>query len=97
MYSPRRQGDEPLPNRRDFYERELNMPLSPREWPEAGRCPFHDDRSAGSFYVNLGSGGFKCFACGAGGGSIVEFIKQRDGLDYVEALNWIRSRYGITV
>ena len=31
-------------------------------------CPFHDDRSVGSFSVNLSNGVYHCFVCGASGG-----------------------------
>lgn len=42
-------------------------------------CPFHDDRHAGSFYVNPKTGWYKCFACDASGG--LYRLMEQLGLD----------------
>lgn len=51
-----------------------------------GLCPFHDDKRAGSFYINKKSGAFKCFSCGASGGDIIDFMMQKSGLPFPEAI-----------
>ncbi len=55
-------------------------------WIEAGLCPFHNDDSAGSFFINLEKGAFKCFSCGAKGGDIISFVMQKYNLSFREAL-----------
>jgi hypothetical protein len=35
--------------------------------------------------VNLATGGFRCFACGAKGGDVIAFLRLRYGLDFVSA------------
>lgn len=42
-------------------------------------CPFHDDKHAGSFYVNPSTGWYKCFACDASGG--LYRLMEQLGLD----------------
>ena len=48
-------------------------------------CPFHDD-SKPSLTVHVESGAFKCFACGAKGGDVLDFHKLLNGLSFVEAV-----------
>jgi hypothetical protein len=76
-----------LPPARSFYERELGELRRPaRGWasPKAG-CPFHDSESKTSFSVNLDTGGFYCFGCGAKGGDVVAFVMLRDKVDFKTA------------
>ena len=54
-------------------------------WAEAGLCPFHDDTRAGSFYVNMESGGFKCFSCKTSGGDVITYTMKRYGLSFIAA------------
>lgn len=49
-----------------------------------GLCPFHDDKTIGSFMVTNKKGLFKCFSCGAGGDSI-KFVAMLDGINYVQS------------
>ena len=51
-----------------------------------GLCPFHDDRSAGSFVVNRDTGAFRCFSCNNGGNDIIDFYMQKEHLNFKEAL-----------
>jgi len=60
---------------------------------DAGLCVFHADKHAGSFGVNLRTGAYKCHACGAGGGDIISFVRQRYNLDFIGAINYLRERY----
>ncbi|GIL07051.1 MAG: hypothetical protein BroJett031_35710 [Betaproteobacteria bacterium] len=61
----------------------------------SGLCPFHND-STPSLRVNVGSGAFRCMACGAHGGDVLEFHRQRTGKGFVEAARelgaWVGSR-----
>lgn len=81
----------------DFYRLELPTmaPSKGNGWRDGGLCPFHDDREAGSFNVNLTTGQFHCFSCGADGGDIVDFIKLRDGLSFVDALQKLADEWGV--
>jgi hypothetical protein len=47
-------------------------------------CPFHSDHHP-SLSVNVESGGFYCFACGAKGGDLLAFVRLRDGVDFKTA------------
>ena len=58
-----------------------------------GLCPFHSEKSA-SFSVNQDRQIYKCFGCGAGGGSI-NFIMEVENLDFVDALRHLAEQYGI--
>jgi hypothetical protein len=54
-----------------------------------GVCPFHRSSRGGRiiktpFAMNLDRGLFHCFSCGAGG-DIIEFVKVRDGIDFITA------------
>lgn len=60
-----------------------------------GLCPFHDERTP-SFLVNPQRGRYHCFGCGADGDAI-EFVRQTQGLDFVEAVRLLASRLGIAV
>ncbi|MEP6605586.1 MAG: CHC2 zinc finger domain-containing protein [Nitrosospira sp.] len=82
----------------EFYRTELSAmpPLRKHGWHDGGLCPFHDDKRTGSFHVNLETGAFKCFSCGAKGGDIVTFIQQRDALTFNEALQKLSDGWGWT-
>lgn len=58
-----------------------------------GLCPFHDERSP-SFGVNPDKGVYYCFGCGAKGDQI-GFVQETEGLDFVEAIEWLGDRYRI--
>lgn len=81
----------------EFYRAELPAMPPPRGggWRDGGLCPFHADNHAGSFRVNLDSGGFCCFSCGAKGADIIAFIQLRDGLSFPEALNKLSNEWGV--
>ncbi|WP_052394014.1 CHC2 zinc finger domain-containing protein [Mycoavidus cysteinexigens] len=53
------------------------------EWKTA-LCPFHADTKP-SLRVRLDSGGFRCMACGAHGGDVLSFHRQRYGLGFAVA------------
>ena len=81
-----------------FYSRLLDdLPKSKRSggWVCGGLCPFHTDKSAGSFRINLDSGGFKCFSCGASGGDIIDFAQRRHGFSFSRALEYLMREFGV--
>ncbi len=56
-------------------------------------CPFHDEKTP-SFSVAPIKGIFKCFGCGKAGDAI-EFVKEIEGLNYIEAMRYLGKKYGI--
>lgn len=80
----------------DFFRAELPAMPSPHGggWRDAGLCCFHDDKTAGSFRVNLDTGAFTCFACGAKGADIIAFTQLRDGLSFTDALQKLAKDWG---
>lgn len=59
-----------------------------------GLCPFHDERTP-SFNVRPGRG-WHCFGCGEGG-SVIDFVMKHDGLTFVETVQYLADKYGITL
>lgn len=60
-----------------------------------GLCPFHNERTP-SFSVNKQRNFCYCFSCKKGG-SPVNFIMEKEGLTYHEALLHLAKKYGIEV
>ena len=60
-----------------------------------GLCPFHNEKTP-SFSVHEGKQIFKCFGCGKGG-NVVNFIMLAENLTYLEALEFLAERAGITL
>ncbi len=60
-----------------------------------GLCPFHAEKSP-SFTVQAEQGFFKCFGCGKGG-DIITFVREIDGLDFMEALKILADEAGMEV
>ncbi len=60
-----------------------------------GLCPFHNERTP-SFSVNKSKNFCYCFSCKKGG-SPVNFIMEKEGLSYHEALLHLAKKYGIDV
>lgn len=58
-------------------------------------CPFHDEKTP-SFSVAPAKGIFKCFGCGKAGDAI-EFIKEIEGLTYIQAMQYLGKKYGIQI
>ncbi len=62
----------------DYYYHELpEATLKKSGWTNGELCPFHTDTHARSFRINTITGAFKCFACDASGGDIIEFEQAR--------------------
>lgn len=80
----------------DFYRHELpNARLKQPGWNDGGLCLFHSDNKPGSFRVNLMTGAYKCFACGAAGSDIIAFTMAVYGLKFVEALEQLANDWGL--
>jgi len=58
-------------------------------------CPFHDDHNP-SLEVNPERQSFKCWSCGVGG-DVFDFVKNREHVDFPEALRMLADRAGITL
>ena len=61
----------------------------------SGLCPFHNEKSP-SFYVNDTDGFYHCFGCGANGDAI-SFLREQDGLDFMEAVRQLADQAGMAV
>lgn len=60
-----------------------------------GLCPFHSEKTP-SFSVSPAKKFFYCFGCGAGGDAIT-FVMKAENLDYVQSLEFLAKRAGITI
>ncbi len=60
-----------------------------------GLCPFHAEKSP-SFSVNAELGLYYCFGCGAKGDAI-SFLRETEHLDFVEAIEKLAARAGVTL
>ena len=60
-----------------------------------GLCPFHNEKTP-SFTVSPAKGIYKCFGCGAGGGS-VNFVMEHEKYSYPEALKYLAKKYNIEI
>lgn len=58
-------------------------------------CPFHDEKTP-SFSVSPSKGIYKCFGCGKAGDSIT-FVREVEGITYVEALRYLAQKYHIEI
>jgi len=74
-----------------YISRYVPLQRSGRRW--RGRCPFHQERHA-SFYVDAGSGLWKCFGCGAAG-DIFTFVQRINNVTFVEAAEQLATEVGI--
>ena len=58
-------------------------------------CPFHSDKSPGTFYVNLDTGAFRCHSCGAGGGDVIAFHMRLYSWPFIESLRFLERQVGV--
>lgn len=58
-------------------------------------CPFHSEKTP-SFMIYTGDPHFYCYGCNVGG-DVVTFIRQAERLSYVEAIEFLAKRAGITI
>jgi len=64
-----------------------------RRW--SGLCPFHSEKSP-SFSVNAEEGLYYCFGCQKSGDAIT-FVRETQGLDFIDAVRLLADRAGITL
>ena len=74
---------------------ESRVPLKRAGRDYMARCPFHDERSA-SFSVSPTKQFYHCFGCGAHG-SAIKFLMEYDRLEFVDAVEDLAARMGMTV
>jgi DNA primase len=60
-----------------------------------GLCPFHAEKTP-SFSVNAQLGVYNCFGCSAHGDAIA-FLREREGLTFVEAVERLAAKVGIVL
>jgi DNA primase len=60
-----------------------------------GLCPFHTEKTP-SFSINPEMGRYYCFGCQASGDAIT-FVREVEHLDFVDAVERLASRAGITI
>ena len=61
----------------------------------SGLCPFHSEKTP-SFSVVDDQGFYHCFGCGANGDAI-SFLRETDGLDFMEAVERLAGMAGLAV
>ncbi|HHB80027.1 MAG TPA: DNA primase [Saprospiraceae bacterium] len=60
-----------------------------------GLCPFHNEKTP-SFTVTPSLNMYKCFGCG-NGGDPVKFLREHEKFTFIEAIEWLANKYGITL
>ena len=69
--------------------------LTLRGRSHVGLCPFHKEKTP-SFHVNDDRGFYHCFGCAASGDAI-KFLREQDGLSFIDAVRYIAERQGIEI
>lgn len=77
-----------LPTPHYYYRKQFIGIQALGEWVNV-RCCFHGDSNP-SLSLNLVSGGFFCHACGAKGGDVIAFHRQRFDVGFNEAVLQLR-------
>jgi hypothetical protein len=73
-----------LPSAAVYYSNEFpEMKITSSQWVKVCCC-FHTDSNP-SLSINILSGGFYCFSCGAKGGDVISFVMQRYQLTFKKA------------
>jgi len=60
-----------------------------------GLCPFHSEKTP-SFSVSSDKQVYHCFGCGAGG-NVFRFVRETQGLSFVEAVKYLAEKSGISI
>ena len=82
----KRKGFQPnlLPDPNQFYRQHLNKLKTVSSSQAIACCAFHNDRNP-SLSINLETGAFFCFSCGAKSGGVIDFLMQLKGYSFKEA------------
>lgn len=84
-----------LPDPARYYSDELVALRGHGVWRDA-LCPFHKDTKP-SLRVNMQTGAYRCFACGASGGDALAFHMARYGQSFKDACRalgaWTGARH----
>ncbi|HMO55766.1 MAG TPA: DNA primase [Roseiflexaceae bacterium] len=59
-----------------------------------GFCPFHDNKRTPAFHVYPDTQSFHCYGCKASG-TVFDFVMQREGIEFRDALEQLARRAGI--
>jgi DNA primase len=60
-----------------------------------GPCPFHQGKNP-NFAVSPRKGIYHCYKCGVSG-DVITFLREREGLSFVDAVKQLGQRYGVPV
>jgi DNA primase len=71
------------------------VPIKKKGTSYFGCCPFHQEKSA-SFHVSPQKQFYYCFGCGAHG-NVITFLREYDGLDFVESVESLAQLLGLEV
>ena len=93
---PREIVDE-IRERSDIVEviSECGVPLRPAGKDYKANCPFHEEKTP-SFSVSPQKQIFYCFGCQTGG-NVISFVQKREGKSFIESIEWLASRLGMTL
>lgn len=72
-----------------------SVPLKKAGTNYKGLCPFHGEKSP-SFTVTPHKGIFYCFGCNEGG-DVISFLMKHEKLEFIEAVERLAKRLGITL
>ena len=75
-----------LPTPASYYSKEFQKLKIKSEWVKINCC-FHND-SVPSLSINMVTGHFRCFACGAKGGDVLDFHMLRYKLSFPDAVTY---------
>ena len=59
-------------------------------------CPFHDEKTP-SFKIDPEQGNWYCFGACRKGGDVITFLQQADGVTFMDAVEILAARVGITL
>ena len=78
---------------RDVISQYVNLKKAGNSY--VGLCPFHNEKTA-SFSVSPQKGIFHCFGCGEGG-NVIHFLMKIENMPFVEAVEKLAQRAGISL
>lgn len=81
-----------LPSAAAYFEQVFGSSVVVTKRNAIVRCVFHSDRSP-SLSVDLCSGRFYCFGCGASGGDVIDFHRKLTGCSFNQAISDLSGYY----